>query len=205
MGNLATSRLLHPSLRLMLAALFIAAAFVADPALVLPALLLAAALGDGAQRKRWRNLVWRSRWLMLAILLAVGLTEPGQHFFPGFPGTREGLMAAGSQLLRILASLLVVAWLLAADKSELTAAVLGIGMVLGRRVQPSVGHLAVRLVMVIELVEDRRLHWVDLLSGTIDASPRGALSVTLSEWTPRDRHVLVSAVIALAMLLAMGG
>lgn len=205
MGNLATRRPPHPSLRLILAALAIGGAFAANAAGVLVAVLIAVATCGGAQRKRWGNLLWRSRWLLLAILLAVGLTEPGEHLFPGIPGTREGLMAATDQMLRIVASLLVVAWLLAGERSELVAGVLGIGMMLGHRVQPAIKHLAVRLVMVIELVEDRRVHWVDLLSGPVDAPERNTLSIQLSNWTPRDRNILLLAAAALVLVLAWWG
>lgn len=201
MGIQQTPLTVHPAARLFLACCWIAAAFLAPTAGVLLAAPMAFLAFDQSQRRRWLTLVWRSRWLLLTIVLAVGLSEPGEYIIPGLPGTREGLLAAGGQLTRILASLMAVSWLLAIARNELIGGLLGLGGLLGRRARPAVERLALRLVLVLELVENRRGHWIDLLSSVSAPVTSEPMKVHLSSLDGRDRGLSLMAVAVLCALI----
>ena len=189
---------LHPATRLLLWINWVVAAFVLPPPVVLASLPLSLFLGGQLARRRWWRLAWRSRWLVLAILLAISLSVPGEYLIPGYPGTHEGLAAALDQIVRLLASLAAVAWLLAAKRSELVGAIYGIGVALGgRRAGAGLERFALRVTLVFELVEDRRVHWKDLLACDSAEVSGVDLAIELHPVAARDRLVNLLAVTAL--------
>ncbi|GAB1393564.1 hypothetical protein MASR1M60_17270 [Rhodocyclaceae bacterium] len=81
---------------------------------LLPLLLLTALLAFGLAARRSRQLLWRTRWLLLSLLLLFLLATPGEYL-PGLAGqwgvTREGLGQGTEQISRLLILLLSLALL----------------------------------------------------------------------------------------------
>lgn len=198
MEDRMTSVQLHPATRLLLWGDWVVAAFVLPLPAVIASLPLTLILIGRTTRSRWLQLAWRARWLMLAILLAISLSVPGQYLIPGFPGTHEGVAAALEQVARLLATLAAVAWLLAAKRAELVAAIYGIGLVLGgRRAAAILERFALRVMLVFALVEDRRIHWADLLAEAAADTGGVHLAIELRPFEARDRLVNLAAIFAL--------
>ncbi|MDP1525135.1 MAG: hypothetical protein Q8M20_04955 [Rhodocyclaceae bacterium] len=81
---------------------------------LLPLLLMASLLAFRLAARRSRQLLWRTRWLLLSLLLLFLFATPGEYL-PGLVGqlgiTREGLAQGGEQIGRLLILLLSLALL----------------------------------------------------------------------------------------------
>lgn len=113
-------------------------------------------LVGSAARERWRVLLRRSRILLLVLAATYVLLTPGEALLAGHPGTQEGLVAAGVQLMRIVLMLGAVAWLLASTPiSELLAGIYGLARPSGRiPATPGIPErLAIRLALVMRYAE----------------------------------------------------
>ena len=81
---------------------------------LLPLLLMTFVLAIWWAARRSRQLLWRTRWLLLSLLLLFLFATPGEYL-PGLAGqlgmTREGLGLAGEQISRLLILLLSLALL----------------------------------------------------------------------------------------------
>ncbi|HEY5761999.1 MAG TPA: hypothetical protein VIS73_02215 [Rhodocyclaceae bacterium] len=197
-----TALQLHPVTRLLLWCNWVVAAFILPLAVIVASLPLILLGIDTQARRRWFGLAWRSRWLMAAILLAISLSVPGQYLIPGYPGTHEGVAAALEQIGRLLVTLAAVAWLLAAQRSELVAAIYGAGLALGGgRGARDLERFALRVLLVFELVEDRRIHWAELLAADSMDIGGGALMIELRSFSMPDRLINLLGV---AVLLVVG-
>lgn len=197
---------LHPMTRLLLWCDCVVAAFLL-PLPVVSIALPVAWFSIGAQnRRRWLALAWRSRWLMLAIVMAISLAVPGEYLLPGYPGTHEGVAAALDQISRLLVTLAAVAWLLGAPREELVAAFYGLGEALGGgRVADVLERFALRVMLVFELVENRRIHWADLLAPEAMESGTAEQAVTLRPFAPRDRRINLAGMAALVAIVIWAG
>ncbi len=81
---------------------------------LLPLLLMTSLLAFRLAARRSRQLLWRTRWLFLSLLLLFLFATPGEYL-PGLAGqlgvTREGLAQGGEQIGRVMILLLSLAWL----------------------------------------------------------------------------------------------
>lgn len=81
---------------------------------LLPLLILTALLAFWLAAQRSWQLLWRTRWLLLSLLLLFLFATPGEYM-PGIAGqlgiTREGLVQGGEQIGRLLILLLSLALL----------------------------------------------------------------------------------------------
>ena len=82
------------------------------------ALLLSIHFSSVTVRQHGLLLVKRSRWLLAVLELTFFLMTPGEYLISGFPGTREGILLAGEHLIRLVAVLYAVAWLVAGRSLE---------------------------------------------------------------------------------------
>jgi hypothetical protein len=81
---------------------------------LLPLLIITSLLAFRLAARRSRQLLWRTRWLLISLLLLFLFATPGE-FLPGLAGqlgvTREGLVQGGEQIWRLLIMLLSLALL----------------------------------------------------------------------------------------------
>lgn len=194
---------LHPGVRLL------AWMVVLLPiTLVVPFYPLIALLGVGlasvkpAVRRHWAVLMLRSRWLLLVIASSLFLAIPGEYLWPGYPGTIEGLMAAATQILRLLAVLLAVAWLLDAPPNLLLAGLYAVAHTLLRPL--GWAHLAeraaIRTALVFKVLDQEARDWRQLLGddGEIGAAAGTPVEHVIIETGPLQRGdylVLVGGVV----------
>lgn len=163
-------------------------------------LILAAALAP----LRSRNLLWRSRWLLLSLAMLFLFFTPGEYL-PGIAGrlgvSYDGLARTGEHLGRLLAMLAGLAVL---HERIGTAGILA-GLFWLLRPFRWRESTVVRLMLVLEYVERRgRLGWREwLASGSTDTVPDGPESIALHipELQAKDR-LLIGGMLAAGLLIA---
>ena len=62
-------------------------------------------------RAHFLQILRRSRWILLTLLLTYLLLTPGERIWTEFPISKEGVVSGVEHLMRLLAILLLVAWL----------------------------------------------------------------------------------------------
>ena len=171
---------LHPASRLVCwVMLVIAAQCLSGPALAL--VLLAMTAFGGATRRRWLQLLRRTRWLLLSLLVILGWSVAGEPLWnvPGLPSPSiEGLADGVTQFGRLSLVLALVAALMAAmPANQLMAGGLALLAPL-RRFGLDVDRAVVRLALVLHYVEHSSAGgWRALLA---TAYPLGPSVVDLS-------------------------
>lgn len=162
------------------------------------------ALGGRSSALRFVGLIRRSKWLLVAILLATSLSVPGEYLLPGVGLTREGLAQSGLQIARLIAALAALSWLLQANREQLLAALLGLGAVfsIGREPAPWVVRSAIRIALVLELLENSKLHWRDLLAANSVMPGRNTVEITVPTIDGWNLGLIFSAVAMLGLVLA---
>ena len=114
---------------------------------------------------RARHLVWRSRWLLLTLVLVLSWGVPGEALWGWSWGpTKEGLLAAALHALRLILSLVLVAGLLNSlpGKSFLTGLYVLSSPLRSCGVPCERGLL--RMMLVLRLVDDAKVRdWRVLL------------------------------------------
>lgn len=105
---------------------------------------------------RMSQLVRRSRWLLLTMLVMFGWLTPGTPF-PNLPGaTGEGLLLAADNIARLLVALSIVALMLnALSPPQLVAGIRSLMIPLSL-LRISRDRIAVRLALTLEEVESSR-------------------------------------------------
>lgn len=99
----------HPTTRLILWLLLMLLIQLLDEWILAAAFLLVPLLGRAALR-RARRLVWRTRWLLVSLFMVFPWGIAGEPLWQGIAApTREGLLAASTQLGRLLLMLITVA------------------------------------------------------------------------------------------------
>jgi hypothetical protein len=193
---------IHPVARLAawLAAMVAAFALPIEAVLVL-LVMFAARAGEGT-RRRWRELVHRTRWLLVAVLVAMTWSVPGEYLIPGFPGTYEGLQAAFGQALSLLAALAAVSWLLDAGRSELVGAIHHVLRALVRPLgrESVADRLAVRVMLVLAQLEAPTAGWRSLLAEDCGDALPGEIVIGTPALAASDRR-WVAASLGVAVLL----
>lgn len=155
--------------------------------LVLVCLLLVSAF---ALARGWR-LLRRSRWLLISVGILFLFFTPGEYL-PGLAGrvgvTHEGVTHALEQLGRLVAILASLAFL----HERIGTAGLLCGLHWLMRPFPWCNATVVRLMLVLELIEDRReLRWREWLNEEIKAEPQGNnLELVMPPWRWRDGALL---------------
>lgn len=194
--------MMHPATRLAVWGAWMLMAFVAPPA-GLPVLLLGFSLVCGtAVRRRFLFLAGRSRWLLLAILVAMSLAAPGEHWVPGYPGTKEGLWLAVVQAMRLLVALTAVAWLLDVPRPLLIS---GFRSAFGSGLVRSWGDVAaLRIALVLIMIDDRRTHWRNLLGTEHDIPARTEVRIPRPRFTSGDRWLTAGAAAVGGLAAAWG-
>ena len=172
---------------------------------VLPAELLAAVLAAGlfflpnTAKEKFRQLVMKSRWILLTLFLTFLLMTPGERIFHGFPLTEEGLAQGLVQMARLLSVLMAVAWLVS-EKS--TAWILSALLGFVEALPGQKGHaFVVRLSLTLNYAtqsEDRR-DWKALLS---DASMDDGVERDLSLQYPRNLDLAHASLTVAERILA---
>ena len=149
------------------------------------------------------GLIRRSKWLLLAILLATSLSVPGEHLFPGLGLTQEGLTQAGLQIARLIAALAALSWLLQVGHEQLLAALLGLGVVVSFRRKPApwVLRSAIRIALVLELLENSKMHWRDLLAANDMEPGRDTVDIVVPRLNGWNQTLVFSAVATLGLIL----
>lgn len=166
------------------------------------AILLA---GQGVRNSFFR-LLRRSRWLLATLALTFVLLTPGEYPLPGLPVTEEGLRQAADHLLRLLAVLLAVAWLVGGRSSEwLLSALAGYAPPSsenGRRFVVRLG-----LTLRYAAIGEPRPSWRSLVdAANTDATntqESSVLELNVAPWSLGGK--LIAALALLGGLAAFGG
>ena len=129
-------------------------------------------------RKKFRQLLRRTRWFMISLWLIYAYSTPGQALFDSmFSPTREGLMSGGLQSMRLLVALAGLAMLLdRLHRQQLMAGLYSLLLPL-RCLGLSRERLAVRLALTLHYAEVGMLRpasWQDSIQSIEDG---GKLSV----------------------------
>lgn len=160
---------IHPAAQILTWCLLVAAmqvlALATLFAVVVPILLFALALS----RHKFIQLLRRTRWIMLSLLLVYAFSTPGEPLFDAlgaFGPSREGLVDGVLQLARLLAALAALAVLL--DRLHRHALIAGLYTLFAplRLVGLSRDRVAVRLALTLHYAEVAMLRsasWQDTL------------------------------------------
>jgi energy-coupling factor transport system permease protein len=154
---------------------------------------------------RARRVILRSRWLLLALLLAHGYTLPGVGIWPDagvWAPTQEGLVSGGQQALRLLTILAGLAILL----EQLAPRDLAYGLHI--LLQPvswlggDLRALTVRLYLVLDSVSSERTAPLRLDALSATTSPPGPAWLDLDARQPgwQDYAMLVLILLTLVWL-----
>jgi len=200
-------RAFHPAVSI--SSWLIAALAIELAAVHLLAWLAAAALvllADASALRGFARLLWRARWLWLALLALYAWTVPGVLLWPSdYSPTREGLEAGLIRMLRLVLMLAVLARLLA----EFTPVQLAGGLYLLAKPFAALGldrrALAVRLALTLEQIErpERNRNWLAELKAPAAKSAGSEemrMVVTQAGW--KDLLVLIAAIALLGLVLA---
>lgn len=167
--NPVAHRLVHPGtvLCLWLLALIVVQAIQGAWALLLvPFTLVGLSLFGGAGAFwRARQLIWRSRWLLLTLVLVLSWGVPGESLWACSWGpTQEGLLAAALHALRLILSLVLVAGLLNSLPGKLFLTGLYVLSAPLRNCGIPCERGLLRMMLVLRLVDDARVRdWRVLL------------------------------------------
>ncbi len=109
-----TARHLHNPTALLICWVLIVLAVQILAAPMLPLAAAAFLFSGRSALGRWWRLAWRTRWLVLSLLLVISLSVPGEPLFAVFPSgpSREGVVEALIQSARLMLALAAVAILL---------------------------------------------------------------------------------------------
>lgn len=195
----------HPVARLVLWAAAVAALQLLALPVLSAACLLAGLLVGWLARRRGLKLLYRSRWLLLAIAAFFLFGTPGVYLWPSLGAwgpTTEGLHEAAIHLLRLTAIVLLVALLLERSRpAELVAALhqllaplAALGLARER--------MAVRMMLVLDYVQrPGPRHWRDWLDA--GAPPADCAPLILEQRALRAADLLLmGAALAGLLLLA---
>lgn len=199
-------RAFHPAVSILSWVIFALAVEIAAPAL-LPWFSLAAALMLVPRNTlvRFASLVWKARWLWLALLLMYAWTTPGMLVFPSdYSPTKEGLYAGLLRIGRLILLLAALARLL----EEFSPQQLAGGIYILAKPLAMLGleprALAVRLALTLEQVERQPYggKWIEQLHVQVDhiADPKEII-VTLPSAGMKDCLVLFVASVMLGAVL----
>lgn len=163
-------------------------------------------LADAAAGRRFLRLIWRARWLWLALFLVYAFTLPGRLLWPHeLSPTLEGIEAAALRILRLLLLLAALARLLA----ECPPRQLAGGLYLIARPFAFAGldarALAVRLALTLERLEEAPPagKWREMLyRPALPAEGPDEITLLIPAVAGRDAWMLAASAALLLMVLA---
>ncbi len=174
----------------------------------LPWLAAAAAvlLARGEAARRFVRLLWKARWLWLALVFIHAWTVPGTLLWPSdYSPSVEGLQAGLTRMARLLLLLAALARLL----SEFSPRQLAGGLYLMAQPFARLGldrrALAVRLALTLERLErpDKERKWLEKLKQPLDADAGpDEMRLSIAQASLRDGLMLSVAVALLGAVLA---
>ena len=170
--------------------------------------LLLAIAGCGAvagagMRRRWRQLLRRSRILILVLGATFFLSTPGEALVFGMPGTFEGAVAAIEHVARFVMILATVAWVL--DLLSLRELMAGLYLLASplERLGVATRAAVARLALVLEYVEHGQIPvWRSLIDAKTDQGGE-SVEIHLPSFGGYDR-VLVGTAVVLIVLACVG-
>lgn len=109
---------MHPSVTLSIWLFSVLLAQVLPVAALAAADLVALGFCSAPARQHFVQLLRRSRWILLTLLLTFLLLTPGERLWADYPPSQEGLFSGAEHLLRLLSVLLAVAWLVGGRSDE---------------------------------------------------------------------------------------
>lgn len=165
----------HPAAQIMAWCLLIAVMQALAHAILLIAASLIFLCAFALSRHKFIQLLHRTRWIMLSLLLIYAYSTPGQPLLDTlgiFSPNREGLIDGVSQLIRLLAALAGLAILL--DRLHRQQLIAGLYTLFAplRWIGLSRERLAVRLALTLHYAEVAMLRskggWQDTLNGLFE-------------------------------------
>jgi len=152
-------------------------------------------------RRRFGELLVRSRWILLTLLLTFLLLTPGERLIPGLPASQEGMLLALEHLTRLLAVLLAVAWLVGGHPVEwLTAALRGALVTLRLS---NADRVIVRLVLVLECAAaGKGTDWRARLLET-DLAGDSSIELPITELSVREQAIAGGILIGGLLMFAL--
>lgn len=147
--------------------------------------------------RRSRNLLYRSRWLLLSLAVLFLFFTPGEYL-TGLAGgvgmTREGLEHAGAHLGRLVALLTSLA--MVHERIGMQGLLAGLYVLLG-----GLGirdRTVVRLMLVLDQVERKeKIDWRSWLSMTVAEEVGGTVRLQLPPVSASDRWLIGSLLLAM--------
>lgn len=141
---------MHPSIIFALW-LFVVLLLQVSPLSALVALLLSVfSLSSQKIRVSFFQLMRRSRWILLTLVMTFVLLTPGEKVWPDYPFTKEGLSLGLDHLLRLLAVLMAVAWLVGGRSMAWILSAL-LGLIHALNIKRATGFV-VRLALTLQYV-----------------------------------------------------
>lgn len=165
----------HPATQITVWCLLVAVMQALAPAMLLTAAGLVFLCACALSRHKFIQLLHRTRWIMLSLLLIYAYSTPGQPLldtFGMFSPSREGLIDGVSQLTRLLAALAALAILLdRLHRQQLIAGLYALFTPL-QWLGLSRARLAVRLALTLHYAEAAMLRksgrWQDVLGSLFE-------------------------------------
>ncbi len=197
----------HPAVSILSWLVFALAVELAEPSRLLwlsfaGVVLLASRLSF----RRFVSLVWKARWLWIALLMLYAWTIPGILLFPSeYSPTEEGLAAGSLRIGRLLLLLAALARLL----TEFSPQELAAGIYILARPLEKIGldarALAVRLALTLEKVEHlpKAGNWLDFLRAPVnEGNGPEELTLAIPVAGLRDNLIFFAAIAMLGVVLA---
>jgi energy-coupling factor transport system permease protein len=198
----------HPAAQILAWCLLVVAMQVLPPGLLLLAAGLVLLCAFAVSRHKLMQLVRRTRWIMLSLLLIYAWSTPGHALpesFGVFGPTREGLVDGALQLIRLLAALAALALLL--DRLHRQHLIAGLYALFAplQWLGLSRERLAVRLALTLHYAEVAMLRgkgsWHDTLNGLFEPHDEAVRHMEL----PACRFGIGDALLLCAALLLLWG
>lgn len=109
---------MHPSVILSLWLLVVLLVQVLPLTGLVVACLLGLCACSAAVRTHFLQILKRSRWILLTLLLTFLMLTPGERVWTDYPLSKEGLSSGAEHLMRLVSVLLAVAWLVGGRSDE---------------------------------------------------------------------------------------
>ncbi len=169
---------------------------------VLAAIAMCAFITAPALLPSLAGYVKRARWLLCVLWIVLAFSTPGEPFRDvAWAPTYEGISEANIQVVRLLLTLICLAWLFSVLHGDrLLIGLSGVLMPLGF-FGIKVSSLLVRLSLVLENLQAPSDHgsWRKMLSQpTMACSSRTVISLTMPPWRIRDGAILLGFVLIIA-------
>ena len=193
----------HPAAQIMAWCMLVAVMQALTPAILLIVAGLIFLCAVALSRHKFTQLLHRTRWIMLSLLLIYAYSTPGQPLledtFGMFSPSREGLIDGVSQLTRLLAALAALAILL--DRLHRQQLIAGLYTLFAplQWIGLSRERLAVRLALTLHYAEAAMLRgsgrWQDTLNSLLE--PHGEtvrhMELPLCRFAVTDALLLIVA------------